>query len=321
MREDGNNSLTTVTNRVRWIVARQFGEPVNAIVESTHFVTDLHCDEVDLAEVVMAAEDEFGLKIENHEFAYLETVRELIDLVLYKSQLSATEPPLLQKNCRLHPLPRRTGRVFDYCPVVSVIGITICASVLLLTSAIKDRPVERGLIAVLALAILLVFSTVVARAYFKILELRRWANSPQPPAAETKSRLHLKMNPSLIAAIFVPAFLGALLTLVFLSNLPDWIVWPLAIACGSGFIGFLGFRYAQNRMLLVITFAGVGCLAKGGLGATISFKAVAPSLSSDGFPAIVEFLLSTSSPVADVALIFAGTLLLIIAFSLSRRHS
>ena len=74
----------------------------------------------------------------------------------------------------------------------------------------------------------------------------------------------------------------------------------------AGLIGFVAFKYSQSWTRLVVAGAGSGALAKGGLSATIKFKAD----TNIGF---VDFLFSTSA-IVDIALIVGGFLLLVVLF-------
>jgi acyl carrier protein len=55
-----------------------------AVVETASFADDLDADSLDLVELVMAMEDEFGVSIPEEELEGIETVAQVIDLVQAK---------------------------------------------------------------------------------------------------------------------------------------------------------------------------------------------------------------------------------------------
>lgn len=64
------------------IVARQFDLEVETITPDTSFVDDIGCDSLDIVELIMTMEDEFGLsEIPENELKELTTVGKLADYV------------------------------------------------------------------------------------------------------------------------------------------------------------------------------------------------------------------------------------------------
>ncbi len=55
--------------------------PGTVITEETSFKQDLRADSFELMELVMALEDEFGLKIEDDEFENFETVGDVLEYI------------------------------------------------------------------------------------------------------------------------------------------------------------------------------------------------------------------------------------------------
>ena len=55
--------------------------PGTVIREETNFKQDLRADSFELMELVMALEDEFGLKIEDDEFENFETVGDVLEYI------------------------------------------------------------------------------------------------------------------------------------------------------------------------------------------------------------------------------------------------
>ena len=64
------------------IVARQFDLEVETITPDTSFVDDIGCDSLDIVELIMTMEDEFGLsEIPENELKELTTVGKLAEYV------------------------------------------------------------------------------------------------------------------------------------------------------------------------------------------------------------------------------------------------
>ncbi|KAF9292500.1 hypothetical protein BGZ88_006331 [Linnemannia elongata] len=65
--------------RVKAIVAEQLGVPEAEIKNEALFVNDLGADDLDMVEIVMALEDEFGIEIQDEQAERLITVQHAID--------------------------------------------------------------------------------------------------------------------------------------------------------------------------------------------------------------------------------------------------
>ncbi len=64
------------------IISQQlYVAPGTVITEETNFKQDLRADSFELMELVMALEDEFGLKIEDDEFENFETVGDVLEYI------------------------------------------------------------------------------------------------------------------------------------------------------------------------------------------------------------------------------------------------
>ena len=55
--------------------------PGITITEETSFIQDLHADSFDLMELVMALEDEFGIKVEDEDLEKFETVGDVLNYI------------------------------------------------------------------------------------------------------------------------------------------------------------------------------------------------------------------------------------------------
>lgn len=67
--------------RIINMLADKLGFEPMEINENQDFVTDLGADSLDMVEIVMGVEEEFGLKIEDEEITGIETVGDLIKKV------------------------------------------------------------------------------------------------------------------------------------------------------------------------------------------------------------------------------------------------
>ena len=65
--------------KVKEIVAENLGADINTLTEETSFKDDLGADSLDLFEMVMALEEEYGIEIPSEELESLTTVGAIID--------------------------------------------------------------------------------------------------------------------------------------------------------------------------------------------------------------------------------------------------
>jgi acyl carrier protein len=76
--------LATVFERVRKIIVEQLGVDEEQVVPSASFVEDLNADSLDLVELIMSMEEEFGkdgkaLEISDEDAEKIVTVQDAID--------------------------------------------------------------------------------------------------------------------------------------------------------------------------------------------------------------------------------------------------
>lgn len=74
-----------ILTKVRSIISENIGIDVNEIQLNSHFINDLGCDSLLLAELIMILEDKFGLRISDLEAEKLQTVGNIVDYVFDKS--------------------------------------------------------------------------------------------------------------------------------------------------------------------------------------------------------------------------------------------
>ncbi len=64
----------SVDERLRKIIADQLGVEEERVTPEAHFIEDLNADSLDLVELIMALEEEFGVEISDEEANNLTTV-------------------------------------------------------------------------------------------------------------------------------------------------------------------------------------------------------------------------------------------------------
>ena len=72
-----------IQERLIHLIADQFGMWEIDIHSRIHFVDDLRADSMDLIELVMAVEEEFGITIPDEDIDRLETVHIMIEYLTY----------------------------------------------------------------------------------------------------------------------------------------------------------------------------------------------------------------------------------------------
>jgi len=71
----------SVEKKVKEIVAEQLGRDVNEVINEASFIDDLGADSLDIVELVMAMEDEFGIEIPDEEAEKIKTVKDVIEYI------------------------------------------------------------------------------------------------------------------------------------------------------------------------------------------------------------------------------------------------
>lgn len=70
-----------VLDKIKSILSLQFGIDEDQITENTDVVNDLGADSLDVVEMLMSVEDEFGLMIEDEEIAEMKTVGDVVNYI------------------------------------------------------------------------------------------------------------------------------------------------------------------------------------------------------------------------------------------------
>ncbi len=76
--------MADIEQRVKEIIADQLGEPIENITPEKDFVQDLGADSLDVVELVMALEEEFGIEIPEEDAEKIRTVGDAINYIKQK---------------------------------------------------------------------------------------------------------------------------------------------------------------------------------------------------------------------------------------------
>ncbi|MEF3169358.1 MAG: acyl carrier protein [Deltaproteobacteria bacterium] len=68
------------------IIANQLSVPKEKVVPSASFVEDLGADSLDLVELVMALEEEFGVEIADEDAEKMQTVQDALNFIKERSK-------------------------------------------------------------------------------------------------------------------------------------------------------------------------------------------------------------------------------------------
>ena len=73
--------MASVEEKVKHIIVEQLGVDEDEVKPDASFVDDLGADSLDVVELVMALEEEFGMEISDEDAEKLSTVREAIQYI------------------------------------------------------------------------------------------------------------------------------------------------------------------------------------------------------------------------------------------------
>ena len=70
-----------ILEKIQQILAQQFEVSADSISADTNIVDDLGADSLDVVELIMSVEDEFGLSIPDEDAAELATVGKIVEYI------------------------------------------------------------------------------------------------------------------------------------------------------------------------------------------------------------------------------------------------
>lgn len=84
VKETVEGNKTSTEDRIKDIIVEQLGVNFDQVRNDASFIDDLGADELDIAELVISFECEFGQCITNDEADNIKTVQDVIDLIRSK---------------------------------------------------------------------------------------------------------------------------------------------------------------------------------------------------------------------------------------------
>jgi acyl carrier protein len=78
-------SREEIFERVKEVLVEQLGVDEAEIVEAASFQEDLDADSLDLVELIMELEDQFGVKISDEDAQGIQTVGQAVDYIAARS--------------------------------------------------------------------------------------------------------------------------------------------------------------------------------------------------------------------------------------------
>ena len=75
-----------VIEKVKEMIASQLGKSVEEITPDASFIEDLGADSLDLVELIMSMEDEFGLEISDEDAENIISVQDALNFITERKQ-------------------------------------------------------------------------------------------------------------------------------------------------------------------------------------------------------------------------------------------
>ncbi len=67
--------------KVKTIISEQLDVSIDDLTYDTFLIADLEADSLDLVELIMAFEDEFGIKIDEDRLEEIQTIEDIMDVI------------------------------------------------------------------------------------------------------------------------------------------------------------------------------------------------------------------------------------------------
>jgi len=75
-----------IVSEVKKMIANQLGKSVDQITPESSFIEDLGADSLDLVELIMSMEDNFGLEIADEDAENIVTVQDAINFIMERKK-------------------------------------------------------------------------------------------------------------------------------------------------------------------------------------------------------------------------------------------
>lgn len=70
-----------ITDQIKELLAKQLRLDVNTIEDETNIIEDLGADSIDIVEMLMALEENFGITVSDEEAINLRTIKDVADFI------------------------------------------------------------------------------------------------------------------------------------------------------------------------------------------------------------------------------------------------
>lgn len=79
------SSKEEILTKLKPVIAEQLGVEESQVTEEASFTEDLNADSLDLVELIMSLEEQFGMQISDEDAEKLTTVGEAVDYIYEKT--------------------------------------------------------------------------------------------------------------------------------------------------------------------------------------------------------------------------------------------
>ena len=93
--------MTEISDKVRALAAERLGRAAIDAPDDARFVEDLHAASLDMVEIIMSAEDEFGVEIPDAASEKFHTIADVVRFL--EAKLAAHQPKALREGQESRP--------------------------------------------------------------------------------------------------------------------------------------------------------------------------------------------------------------------------